>query len=120
MSQPSAKWAHVEVGDIPYKMDTIFEEFMPPAGESRLKPPNASSNFKDLLADQQASESEPWAPFSSMEDWDYAQWIMNSGLSQRQIDSMLALDLMSEICLFASITVTHRNLVEICIPFLSQ
>ena len=45
---------------------------------------------------------------------------MNSGLSQRQIDSMLALDLVSEICLFASITVTHQNLVEICIPILSQ
>ena len=72
MGQPSAKRAHVEVEDVPYKMDTIFEEFTPPAGESQPKPPNALSNFEDLLADQQASGSEPWAPFSSMEDWDYA------------------------------------------------
>ena len=119
MGQPSSKRARVEE-DIPIKIDTIFEEFTPPAGESQPKPPNMSNNFEGLLADQQASRSEPWAPFSSMEDWDYARWITNSGLSQRQIDSMLALDLVSKICLFASITVTHQNLVEICIPVLSQ
>ena len=31
--QPSSKWARVEE-DIPIKIDTIFEEFTPPAGES--------------------------------------------------------------------------------------
>ena len=71
MGQPSAKQAHIEVEDVPYKMDMIFQEFMPPAGESQPKPPNMLSNFEHLLVDQQTSRSKPWALFST-EDWDYA------------------------------------------------
>lgn len=99
--QPSTKRTRMEVEeDIPVKMDTVFDEFDPPAGEPRPRPPNMSSDFERLREDRQASGNQPWAPFSSVEDWDCARWIMSSSLSQNEIDSMLALELVSETCSF--------------------
>ena len=96
MGQPSTKRARVDdEEDSPVKMDNVFNEFEPPAGVPQPKPPNTLNDFESLREGQQASGNEPWAPFSSVEDWDYARWIMNSGLSQRRIDSMLSLDLVS-------------------------
>jgi hypothetical protein len=94
--QPSTKRARVESEDIPFKKNTVIDEFDPPAGVSRARPVNVSNDFEHLRENQQLSGSQPWAPFSSIEDWDYARWIMSSDLSQRQIDSMLALDLVSK------------------------
>ena len=95
--QPPLKRARVEdEEDFPIKMNPVFSEFEPPAGTPQQRPPSTSNNFEHLQASQQASGGEPWAPFSSIEDWDYARWIMNSDLSQRQIDAMLGLDMVSE------------------------
>jgi len=117
--QPSMKRARIEVEeDIPVKMHNVIDEFEPPAGEPRPKPPGTSNSFERFRASQQASGNEPWAPFSSVEDWDYARWIMNSGLSQREIDNMLRLDLVSEIFYIADGIVTHRDSVEVCRPIL--
>ena len=95
--QPFSKRARVESEeDSPIKTNSVFSEFEPPAGMPQQRPPGMSNNFERLQTSQQASGHEPWAPFSSIEDWDYARWIMNSDLSQRQIDAMLNLDLVSE------------------------
>lgn len=77
-------------------MNCVFVDFKPPAGVPQPKSANMLSDFERLRASRQASGGEPWAPFSSIDDWDYARWIVNSDLSQRQIDSMLALDLVSK------------------------
>lgn len=93
---PSQKRARVDDEDDPVgiKMDVVFEEFDPPAGKSlRQDPANARSDFERLKEKQSSSGEQPWAPFSSAEDWDCARWIMESGLSQRQIDGMLKLDI---------------------------
>lgn len=96
-SQPSKKRMRTKAkDDIPFNTETTFDEFNPPAGEPQPKPPNMSNTFEHLQETQRASGSKPWAPFSSVEDWDYARWTMSSDLSQRQIDSMLALDLVSK------------------------
>ena len=87
-----AKQTHVEEEDTPIMTKNVFDEFKPPAGEPLQKPPNMSNDFEYLQESQWTSGDKPWAPFSSIEEWDYARWIMNSGLSQRQIDAMLALD----------------------------
>jgi len=81
---------------IEIKMDIVFEDFEPPAGEPRSKLPNMRSDFESLREKQDLSGQQPWAPFSSVKDWDYGRWIMESGLSQRQIDSMLKLDIVSK------------------------
>lgn len=71
--QPLTKQACVEVKeDIPIKMDNAFDEFKLPAGEPQPKLPNILNNFKCLQKGQQASGNEPWAPFSSVDNWDYA------------------------------------------------
>lgn len=117
--QPSTKRARVEVEeDIPIKMANVFDEFEPPAGEPRPNPPDTSNSFERFQASQQASGNEPWAPFSSIEDWDYARWITNSGLSQREIDNMLRLDLVSRIFSIAGIIATHKDSVEVRCPIL--
>jgi hypothetical protein len=78
-------------------MDMVFEVFEPSAGEPcQPKPANVRSNFERLREEQNLLGKQPWAPFSSVEDWDYARWITESGLGQRQIDSMLKLDIVSK------------------------
>lgn len=91
-SQYPVKRARVEDEETPIKTNETFKEFKPLAGEPQQRPPNMSNDFECLRDSQQASGDKPWAPFSSIADWDYAWWITNSGLSQRQIDAMLALD----------------------------
>ena len=78
------------------KFDTTVEDFKPPAGEPQPKLANTRSDFECLRDKQASEERQPWSPFSSIEDWDFAHWIMESGLSQRQIESMLKLDIVSE------------------------
>jgi hypothetical protein len=78
------------------KMDIQFEDFEPPAGEPQLKLANMHSDFERLREEQKSSGQQPWAPFSSVEDWDYARWIMESGLGQQKIESMLKLDIVSK------------------------
>ena len=108
--QPPTKRAQVEVDDTPFKMNTVFNEFDPPAGEPRVTPINISSDFEQLQETQQISENQPWAPFPSIQDWDYAYWIMmESDLSQKQINAMLALDLVSEICIVVNTTVADKK-----------
>ena len=78
------------------KFDAIIEDFKPPAGEPQPKLANTHSDF-ECLWDKQALEGrQPWSLSSSIEDWDFACWIMESGLSQRQIESILKLDIVSE------------------------
>lgn len=97
-AQPSTKRARVDdEEETPVRMANIFEEFEPPAGDPLPKPPNSLSNFEQLLDSQRASGSEPWAPFSSLKEWDFARWIMNSGLSKREMDDLLSLDYVRKI-----------------------
>ena len=96
--QPPRKRAHVDDHDdsVRIKMNLAFEDFDPPAGKT-LQPDlvDTRSDFELLKEWQNSLGEQPWAPFSSVEDWDYARWIMESGLSQRQINSMLKLDFVS-------------------------
>jgi hypothetical protein len=78
------------------KMDIVFEDFIPPAGEPRPKSAEMRSGFEQLRDEQLSKGEQPWFPFTSVEDWDYARWIMESGLSQMEINKMLKLDIVSE------------------------
>jgi len=37
----------------------------------------------------------PWSPFESEEEWEFARWIMTLGVSQKKIDSLLKLKMVS-------------------------
>jgi len=78
------------------KMDIVFEDFAPPAGEPRPNVATMRSDFERLKDKQNAMREQPWSPFSSVEDWDYARWIMGSNLSHEKMNSMLNLDIVSK------------------------
>jgi hypothetical protein len=96
-TQPPTKQARIEVEDEPteIKMDITYEDFEPPAGEPHPTPLDLQSDFEHLRESQRSSGEQPWAPFSSVDEWDYARWIMESGLSQKKIEEMLKLDIVS-------------------------
>jgi hypothetical protein len=82
--------------DAPFSMNIVFDEFNPPTGVPGTKSENMTNDFEHLQQKQKSLGDQPWAPFTSIEDWDYARWIVeDSDLSQKQIDAMLALDLVS-------------------------
>lgn len=91
--QPRVEAETVEFPEI--MTDVVFEDFKPTAGKPQPKGPSLCSDFERLQQTQRLSGQEPWAPFSSVADWDYARWIMGSDLSQRAINDMLGLDLVS-------------------------
>jgi hypothetical protein len=120
--QPFAKRAHVEVEeDTPIGMRIVFDEFEPAAGMPQPEPVTKTLNdFEHLQEHQRALGSEPWAPFSSVEDWDYARWITNSDLSQKQIDAMLALELVRVTHLkWERLHETHKKSDKILLPIFS-
>jgi len=96
---PTAKRARVDTDEddpAELKMDIVFDDYEPAAGQPCPDGVKMSSDFEHLKDEQTWGGEQPWSPFSSVEDWDYARWIMESGLSQRKINSMLKLDIVSE------------------------
>ena len=49
------------------------------------------TKFEAYCEQQKAAKQEPWAPFGSEEEWELARWLMESGASQKKIDSFLKL-----------------------------
>ena len=96
MGQRPSKRARVEDDepeDSPFETATYVEEFYPPAGLPCGS--HAQHHFENLRASQRAAGHHPWEPFSSTDDWELARWIVTAGLSQRQTNDMLSLNLVS-------------------------
>jgi hypothetical protein len=51
------------------------------------------TRFEKIKRTQQHAGSKPWAPFNSLADWELAQWLVQSGVSQQEIDKFLKLEL---------------------------
>ena len=47
--------------------------------------------FKNIRNRQQLAGKLPWDPFSNEEEWELAQWLVETGVSQRNIDKFLKL-----------------------------
>ncbi|KAJ7880813.1 hypothetical protein B0H14DRAFT_3764554 [Mycena olivaceomarginata] len=52
--------------------------------------------FETLRDNQKAEGSAPWYPFESEEEWELAQWLITSGLSQTKTDDYLKLNVVCE------------------------
>lgn len=50
------------------------------------------SRFEKIRHAQQAAGEPVWAPFSSLADWELSRWLVQSGVSQREIDKFLKLE----------------------------
>ncbi|KAJ6545182.1 hypothetical protein B0H19DRAFT_844804, partial [Mycena capillaripes] len=47
--------------------------------------------FEKLREEQKTKGHAPWEPFESQDEWELAQWLMTSGLSNKKIDKYLKL-----------------------------
>jgi hypothetical protein len=63
-----------------------IEEFPRPAG---VPIGEGVSSFEKWRRDQVKNNEPPWSPFESREEWELAQWLIASGISQKKIDSFL-------------------------------
>ncbi|KAG6916634.1 hypothetical protein DXG01_006054 [Tephrocybe rancida] len=50
------------------------------------------TTFNKFRINQKEAGLEPWAPFSNQAEWELAEWLMKSGVSQEKIDSFLKLE----------------------------
>lgn len=50
------------------------------------------ARFDQIKQMQQAAGQPLWAPFDSLADWELARWLVQSGVSQREIDKFLKLE----------------------------
>lgn len=57
------------------------------------------TRFEKIRRSQQRVDSPAWAPFSSLADWELSRWLIQSGVSQREIDKFLKLEAVrTDIC----------------------
>ena len=49
------------------------------------------SCFEKWRRNQKNKNEPPWSPFESCEEWELAQWLITSGISQKKIDTFLKL-----------------------------
>jgi len=50
------------------------------------------TRFEKIRHGQQAAGMPAWAPFASLADWELSRWLIQSGVSQREIDKFLKLE----------------------------
>src|ERR1700675_435293 len=84
----------VEDEDAPGRKEYLrrwVESFPGPAGLA--KPGKVDTTFEKLQAEGKSQGNAPWAPFDSEEDWEFARWLMTSGVGQKQMDKLLKLSI---------------------------
>ena len=62
------------------------EDYPGNTGEIKLKGQNHFYCWREA---QKENGYEPWVPFKDIEEWELAQWIMQSGLSQGATDKLI-------------------------------
>ena len=69
-----------------------IEEFPYPVG---VPIGEGVSCFEERRHNQKRKNEPPWSPFESREEWELAQWLITSGVSQKKIDAFLKLKMVS-------------------------
>lgn len=68
--------------------DTYVEVYPRPAGTTREQGESAFAAYRRM---QKEDEQSPWSPFESADEWELAQWLMTSGVSQKKVNEFLKL-----------------------------
>lgn len=66
------------------------EDFPQPAGTPLRE---GQTYFKGLRERRMGEDESPYAPFADKEEWELAQWLATSGISQQALDKFLKLDI---------------------------
>ncbi len=83
----------IEAGGLPHH--PWVEDFPGKAG-TPLR--DGVTYFETIHAHKDAAAESPWSPFESEEEWQLAQWLITSGLSQKAIDDYLKLPIVCLSC----------------------
>ncbi|KAJ7199445.1 hypothetical protein GGX14DRAFT_373189 [Mycena pura] len=63
----------------------------PPEYDAGAYYDECKTEFARMREEREANGQKPWYPFASEEEWELAQWLMTSGISQRKLDKYLKL-----------------------------
>ncbi|KAG6824370.1 hypothetical protein H0H92_007076, partial [Tricholoma furcatifolium] len=55
-----------------------------------------TNSFSKHQGEQEKKGHLPWSPFANYDEWQLAQWLMTAGISQKKIDSFLALPIVED------------------------
>jgi hypothetical protein len=53
------------------------------------------TSFEFHREQQKEAGVEPWSPFESEDEWELARWLMSAGVSQKKMDTLLKLKMVS-------------------------
>jgi hypothetical protein len=88
--RPAGKRPRATIEEVPDE-DECFTQDFPAAFQAGAVFEKCKTEFEKLQAEQKTGGQAPWYPFESEEEWDLAQWLMTSGLSQSKTDDFLKL-----------------------------
>ncbi|KAK6980949.1 hypothetical protein R3P38DRAFT_3294138 [Favolaschia claudopus] len=84
------------------EVDDEEDEFVQPfhpeyqAGAAFRDAQPFETEYEGIRREQQEKDLPPWAPFETREEWELAQWLMTSGISQGKMDELLKLKAVRE------------------------
>lgn len=81
----------LDAGGLPHR-PWMIEDYPEPAGTPLG---TAETLFEEYRRVHKEAGKGKWAPFESEEEWELAQWLVTSGLSQQAIDKYLKLNIVS-------------------------
>ncbi|KAH9848234.1 hypothetical protein C2E23DRAFT_740105, partial [Lenzites betulinus] len=70
----------------------------------------AATPFEELLQQQRSQGNVPYAPFEDLAEWNLAEWLVTSGLTQSSIEKFLKLPIVSVSILMMSRRNTNAQL----------
>lgn len=73
---------------------TYLEAYPKPAGTAHGQGKSAFEKHRKV---QEEDGQSPWTPFESAEEWELAQWLMTSGVSQNKVNDFLKLKKVSSL-----------------------
>lgn len=101
-----------QVKDVPEEdtdLNSRWIEEYPGAGKSYGR----CQTLFDQYRDQQIAKGHtPWAPFENEAEWELAEWLMTSGVSQTRMDSFLKLQSVSKVLRCAPSQLTHLEKIQ--------
>ncbi|KAK0216895.1 hypothetical protein IW262DRAFT_1507425 [Armillaria fumosa] len=69
-----------------------IQDFLWEAGDLIIEQGVLPPFFEQLRHERFDKNEEMWAPFSSRDEWELVQWLLRSGISQKEIDTFLKLE----------------------------
>ncbi|KAF8982941.1 hypothetical protein BDQ17DRAFT_1437652 [Cyathus striatus] len=75
--------------------ENLFIKDFPQKFGAGIPKGHATTAFETLHNTQREMGRPPWHPFDSEEEWELAQWLITSGISQKKLGQFLNLQLIS-------------------------